>query len=96
MKNENNQSTNPITEENEVEQSNDERIDQDFEGFPHAPANEEMIKPETTNEKLTADVEKNAQTQATGENSSDGSGGAFESTERVSDDDNDVTRIDEK
>lgn len=96
MENANNKPTNPITEEKEVEQSNDERIDQDFEGFPHAPANEELITPETKNEKLTANVEKNEQTKATEENVSDGSAGAFEGTERVSDDDNDVTRIDEK
>lgn len=35
--------TRPIREKKEVRQSNDERIDQDFPGFPHAPAGRETI-----------------------------------------------------
>ena len=35
--------TRPIRKKKEVGQSNDERIDQDFPGFPHAPAKKETI-----------------------------------------------------
>ena len=83
---------NPITEKHEVQQSNDEHIDQDFKGFPHAPSKEEIINPKSKKEKLTAGVEKNKQT----EQDSDGSGGAFEATENIEPDDDDVSRIDEK
>jgi hypothetical protein len=36
--------TKPIENEQEVQQSNDERIDQDFPGFPHHPSTEKEIK----------------------------------------------------
>jgi hypothetical protein len=32
----------------DVEQSNDEHIDQDFPGFPHAPSREEVIRHQKT------------------------------------------------
>lgn len=35
--------TKPIKNKEEVQQSNDERIDQDFPGFPHPPSTEEAI-----------------------------------------------------
>jgi len=35
--------TRPIRKKEQVQQSNDERIDQDFPGFPHAPAKKETI-----------------------------------------------------
>lgn len=35
--------TKPILKKKEVRQSNDERIDQDFPGFPHAPARKDTI-----------------------------------------------------
>lgn len=35
--------TKPISNKEEVQQSNDQRIDQDFPGFPHPPATEEAI-----------------------------------------------------
>ena len=88
--------TDPITEKHEVQQSNDERIDQDFKGFPHAPAKEEVINPKTEKDKLTANVEKNTQQKKVEESLSDGSGSAFDATEKVADDDYDATRIDEK
>jgi len=34
----------PIKTKEQVQQSNDERIDQDFPGFPHAPSTEEAVK----------------------------------------------------
>lgn len=36
--------TQPIKNKEQVQQSKDERIDQDFPGFPHAPATEDTIK----------------------------------------------------
>jgi len=35
--------TKPIRKKEEVQQSNDEHIDQDFPGFPHAPSKKETI-----------------------------------------------------
>lgn len=43
-KKEGNKKNDPITRKEEVEHSKDERIDQDFPGFPHAPATEDTIK----------------------------------------------------
>ena len=86
----------PITKKEEVQQSNDENIDQDFLGFPHAPAKEEIINPKTKEEKLTASVEKNTQDSNVDETASDGSGGAFDATENIDNDDDDSTRIDNK
>lgn len=36
--------TQPIKNKEQVPQSKDEHIDQDFPGFPHAPATEDTIK----------------------------------------------------
>ena len=36
--------TQPIKNKEQVQQSKDEHIDQDFPGFPHAPATEDVIK----------------------------------------------------
>jgi len=81
----------------DVKESNDEHIDQDFENFPHAPADKKNIKPGTETEHKTADTDnkdgekmtkkekKNAQEE--NEQDSDGSGGAFEATEKVPDGD---------
>jgi hypothetical protein len=35
--------TKPIRKKEQVQQSNDERIDQDFPGFPHPPSKKEII-----------------------------------------------------
>jgi len=35
--------THPIDQKEEVQQSNDEHIDQDYPGFPHHPAKEKTI-----------------------------------------------------
>jgi hypothetical protein len=83
----------------EDKQKNPRRhMNQDFNGYPHAPAKEELIKPETTEEKKTAAVhvkdgekmnpkeakKKVAEAeQIPGEQASEGSGGAFNATEEV-------------
>ena len=71
---------------------------QDFTGYPHAPAKEEIINPKTKEEKKTAavtikdgekiiDPTEKKKTKPTGkeidEGDSDGSGGAFDATEQV-------------
>jgi hypothetical protein len=45
---ENNTKKHPMTKE-DVANSKDEKIDQDFPGFPHTPASEETIKHKKTN-----------------------------------------------
>ncbi|WP_276501576.1 hypothetical protein [Terrimonas pollutisoli] len=73
----------------------DKRIDQDFVGYPHAPAKEELINPKTKEQKKTAAVnvkdgekmdQKNKKKQP-GEERSDGSSNAFRGTEEVKNDD---------
>jgi hypothetical protein len=43
------QKTNPIRKKDQVQQSNDERIDQDFPGFPHHPSRKETISSGSAN-----------------------------------------------
>ena len=47
--------TNPLKKE-DVQRNPDNHIDQDYPGFPHAPAKEEIIHPKTKTEKKTAAV----------------------------------------
>jgi hypothetical protein len=42
----------------EVEEANDEKIDQDFPGYPHYPAKEDILNPENNTGRLDLDVEK--------------------------------------
>lgn len=46
----------PITTKEEVRQNPDNKIDEDFKGYPHGHARDEIIKPETDEEKKIADV----------------------------------------
>ena len=56
-KKENEQDSDPITEPNEVPESNDEKIDQDFPGYPHYPAKEDILNPDNTTERVDVDLE---------------------------------------
>lgn len=47
----------PIQQKEQVQQSNDEHIDQDYPGFPHPPAKEQFINPETDEERMIAGVD---------------------------------------
>ena len=47
----------PITKKEEVMDSPDNKIDEDFKGYPHGNAKEEIIKPETEEEKKIADID---------------------------------------
>lgn len=51
--------TTPIKKKQDVQKSNDNRIDEDFKGFPHAPSHEKMITPKTHTEKLQAQLKEN-------------------------------------
>ena len=72
----------------DIQKHPDKKIDQDFEGYPDGPANDETIKPKTKEEKKTAaintkDGEKknNAEKEKsamTDEQDSDGSANAFD------------------
>lgn len=41
----------------EVEESNDEKIDEDFPGYPHYPAEEDLLNPENDDKRVNIDVE---------------------------------------
>lgn len=78
----------------DVENSNDNKIDQDFKGFADGSTKENQINPKTVEEKKTAavnitDGEKvnKQKDDDIDESASDGSGGAFEGTENMRDDD---------
>src|SRR3954451_13578241 len=49
--------TNPIDNKEEVQQSNDPKIDQDFPGYPHYPAKEDILNPQNHTERVNANVE---------------------------------------
>ncbi len=49
--------TAPIDTENKVQQSKDEHIDQDFPGYPHYPAKEDILNPQNHTERVEANVE---------------------------------------
>ena len=72
----------------EVAKNPDNKIDQDFEGYPHGPAKDETINPKTKNQHETADTDnKDGEKQeyehskkkaVKDEQESDGSANAFE------------------
>lgn len=89
----------PMSDEKEVAKSNDEKINQDFPGFPNLPATKEIIKPGNKKEEKDAGLELNESTEnpennvygpkknmGTEEIQSDGSAGAFDATENVQED----------
>ncbi len=49
--------TNPIDSEEKVQQSKDEHIDEDFPGYPHYPAKEDIMNPQNHTERIEANVE---------------------------------------
>ena len=78
---------NPIKRKEEVKNNPDPKIDEDFEGYPNGPAKEETIKPKTSQQKKTADLdnkdgEKNFNNDKehleTDEQEADGSANAFD------------------
>src|SRR5436305_12341967 len=86
----------PIGQKEEVQESNDMHIDQDFEGYPHSPSSENLINPKNRQDKLTAEakggenisqrtkeVNKDSMSDESEEIDSDGSANAFERTEGI-------------
>jgi hypothetical protein len=77
-----NKKTSPITKKEEISQHPDNKIDQDFKGYPHGPAKDETINPKTKNEKKIADIDnKDGEkrfNEETDEQDSDGSANAFD------------------
>jgi hypothetical protein len=53
----NDETQNPITTPEEVPESNDEKIDQDFPGYPHYPAQEDILNPENHTERVDVNIE---------------------------------------
>src|SRR5881275_762145 len=47
----------PMDSKREVEQSNDEKTDQDFPGYPHYPAKEDIMDQRTDSHRVDMDVE---------------------------------------
>ncbi len=65
MKNNNSiKGNDPIDDKEKVQKSNDEHIDQDFEGYPNNPSKENIINPKTKEDRLTAKTEKPGQSEA--------------------------------
>jgi hypothetical protein len=80
----------PITKKEDIQNNPDNKIDEDFPGYPHGSSKDKIIKPQTEGEKQVADIDnkdgekRNKKEQApVDESRSDGSGGAFEATEEV-------------
>lgn len=75
---------NPIRDKEEIKQNPDNKIDQDFKGYPSGAATDETIKPETKQEKQTADLDNKDgekriyKKSETDEQDSDGSANAFD------------------
>jgi hypothetical protein len=67
----------------EVEQSNDQKTDQDFPGYPHYPAKEDIMDKRTDTHRVDADLEKLANgPNTTGVNQRFASGQSGERTEQ--------------
>ena len=78
---------NPIVTNKDVEQTPDQHIDQDFSGYPHAPASKELINPKTKQDKKSAALDiKDGEKINKHEEDSDGSANAFDGTEAIRDD----------
>jgi hypothetical protein len=76
--------TKPIKHKEEIKQNPDNKIDQDFNGYPSGPAKDETINPKTEEDKKTADLENKDgekriyRQNETDEQDSDGSANAFD------------------
>ena len=74
----------PIRNKEDIKQSPDKKIDQDFEGYPSGPAKDKTINPKTKDEKKIADLDnKDGEKRIynkneTDEQDSDGSANAFD------------------
>ena|GEM_PF-3519038 len=98
--------TDPIDKKHEVSKSKDKHIDQDFEGYPSYPAKENVIHPQTEDElKVAGSGDEEEFAHVKPEKKEDkkepkivrtGSGGAFEATEEVEHDFDELTPEEKK
>jgi len=72
------QKNKPIREKEEIKNNPDNKIDQDFNGYPSGPAKDEVIHPTTKTEKKTADINNKDGEKRIDEQESDGSANAFD------------------
>ncbi len=76
--------SNPITKKEEIAQNPDNKIDEDFKGYPHGTANDETINPKTSQQKDIADMDNKDgekriyKKNKTDEQDSNGTANAFE------------------
>jgi hypothetical protein len=79
--------TGPIRKKEEISKNPDHKVDEDFKGYPHGPAKDETIKPQTEEQKKTADIDnkdgekrerKDKNKAVFDEQQSDGSANAFD------------------
>jgi len=75
----------PIRKKEEIKNNPDNKIDQDFNGYPTGPASDEVINPKTSPQKKVADINNkdgekrnNRNRKTIDEQESDGSANAFE------------------
>jgi hypothetical protein len=74
----------PIKSKEEIRRHPDQKIDEDFKGYPDGPAKDETIRPQTPHEKKVADLDNKDgekriyRKSETDEQDSDGSANAFE------------------
>ena len=69
---------NPIDKKEEVQETKDKHINQDFPGYPHAPSQENTINPKTKEDKANARmIKKENYRDDDTEQLSDGSANAF-------------------
>ena len=59
-------STKPMDSKKDVENANDEKIGQDFPGYPHYPAREDIMDQRTDSHRVDVDVEKMSNNNITG------------------------------
>jgi hypothetical protein len=76
--------TSPIQKKEEIKKNADNKIDEDFNGYPNGPAKDETIKPKTKQQKEVADLDNKDgekriyRKDETEEQDSDGSANAFD------------------
>ena len=74
----------PIQKKEEIRDHPDHKIDEDFKGYPHGPANDETINPRTKEQEQAAGFDKTElekryyRKDESDEQDSDGSANAFE------------------
>ena len=76
--------TRPIRKKEEIAENPDNKIDEDFKGYPHGTANDETINPKTSQQKDIAGIDNKDgekriyRKNEVDEQDSDGSANAFE------------------